>query len=77
MAPAEVRRARSRCRDRHPTGSANGTSLDDARLDTLFAGPDRPSDALVHYSKDTPPETRNAVIERAQAAGCRVSIARY
>jgi hypothetical protein len=35
--------------------SANATSLDDARLDTLFAGPDRPSDVLVRHSKDTPP----------------------
>ena len=34
------------------TGKA--TSLDDARLDTLFAGLDRPSDVLVRYSKDTP-----------------------
>ncbi|HEX3481803.1 MAG TPA: matrixin family metalloprotease [Kofleriaceae bacterium] len=57
--------------------SANGTSLDSARLDALLAGPDRPSDVLVRYGKNTPPEARNAVIERAQAAGCRVSVARY
>jgi predicted Zn-dependent protease len=57
--------------------SANGTSLDDARLDALFAGPDRPSDVLVRYGRDTPPEARNAVIGRAQAAGIRVSLVRY
>lgn len=56
--------------------SANGTSLDDAQLEALFAGPDRPGDVVVRYRKDTPSEARNAVIGRAQAAGCRVSFVR-
>lgn len=56
--------------------SANGTSLDSAQLEALFAGPDRPGDVVVRYRKDTPSEARNAVIERAQAAGCRVSFVR-
>lgn len=56
--------------------SANGAALDDAQLDAVLAGPDRPSDVVVRYRKDTPPEARNAVIERAQAAGCRVSFVR-
>jgi hypothetical protein len=56
--------------------SANGTALDGAQLDAVLAGPDRPSDVVVRYRKDTPPEARNAVIERVQAAGCRVSFVR-
>jgi len=81
-APAEQPFARATTHlviDLDATGKAraNGTSLDDARLDALFAGPDRPGDVLVRYRKDTPPEARNAVIGRAQAAGCRVSVARY
>jgi hypothetical protein len=57
--------------------SANGTSLDDAQLDALFAGPGRPSEVVVRWGRGTPPEARNAVIGRAQAAGCRVSLVRY
>jgi predicted Zn-dependent protease len=57
--------------------SANGASLDSAQLDALFAGPDRPTEVTVRWGKNTPPDARNAVIERAQAAGCRVSLVRY
>src|SRR5262249_30734110 len=57
--------------------SANGASLDHAQLDALFAGPDRPTDVVIRWAKGTPPEARNAVIERAQAAGVRVSLVRY
>lgn len=57
--------------------SANGSALDDAQLDALFAGPDRPSDVVIRWGKTTPPEARNAVIGRAQAAGVRVSLVRY
>jgi hypothetical protein len=31
---------------------------------------------VIRYSKGTPPEARNALLGRAQAAGCRVSFAR-
>jgi hypothetical protein len=57
--------------------SANGTSLDNAQLDALFAGPDRPTDVVIRWGKGAPPEARNAVIGRAQAAGIRVSLVRY
>jgi predicted Zn-dependent protease len=57
--------------------SANGTPVDDARLDALFAGPERPGEVVVRWGRNTPPEARNAVIGRAQAAGCRVSLVRY
>jgi hypothetical protein len=64
--------------DLDPTGkvSANGNSLDDAQLDTLFTGAGRPTDVIIRYGKKTPAEARNAIIERAQAAGCRVSFVR-
>jgi predicted Zn-dependent protease len=54
-----------------------GASVDSAQLDALFAGPDRPTEVVIRWGKSTPPEARNAVIERAQAAGCRVSLFRY
>ena len=57
--------------------SANGASLDNAQLDALFAGPDRPTDVVIRWGKNTPPEARNAVIGRAQVAGVRVSLVRY
>jgi len=81
-APAVPPGARAAARlviDLDATGqaTANGAALDGAQLDALFAGPDRPSDVIVRYGKDTPPEARNAVIGRAQAAGCRVSFMRY
>jgi hypothetical protein len=57
--------------------SAKGAPLDSAQLDALFAGPDRPSEIVLRYGKNTPPEARNALIGRAQAAGCRVSLFRY
>jgi hypothetical protein len=81
-APAAPPGARAAARlviDLDATGraTANDTPLDGAQLDALFAGPDRPSDVIVRYGKDTPPEARNAVIGRAQAAGCRVSFMRY
>jgi hypothetical protein len=57
--------------------SANGTELDGAQLDALLAGPDRPGEVVLRYGKATPPEARNALIGRAQAAGCRVSLFRY
>jgi hypothetical protein len=65
--------------DLDPTGkaSANDRALDDAQLDAMFAGPDRPTDVIVRYGKTTPSDARNAIIGRAQAAGCRVSFVRY
>jgi matrixin len=57
--------------------TANGAPLDSAQLDALFAGPDRPGEVVLRYGKTTPPEARNAVIGRAQAAGVRVSLVRY
>jgi len=57
--------------------STNGNTLDAAQLDTLFAAVDKSTDVIIRYGKDTPPEARNAVIGRAQAAGCRVSFVRY
>jgi hypothetical protein len=64
--------------DLDPAGkaSAAGKPLDDAQLDALFAGADPPTDVLIRYSATTPAEARNALIERAQAAGCRVSFVR-
>lgn len=62
--------------DRAGNATANGAPVDSAQLDALLAGPDRPSDVVVRYTKGTPSEARNAVIERAQAAGCRVSFVR-
>jgi predicted Zn-dependent protease len=56
--------------------SAHGQPLDDAQLDALFAGPDRPTDLVIRYSKATPPEARSAILARAQPAGCRVSFVR-
>jgi hypothetical protein len=56
--------------------STNGSLLDNAHLDTLFADIDKSTDVIIRYSKATPPEARNAVIARAQAAGCRVSFVR-
>ena len=55
--------------------SVSGKSLDDAQLDALFSGTDRPTDVVIRYSKGTPAEARNAILGRAQAAGCRVSFA--
>jgi biopolymer transport protein ExbD len=57
--------------------STNGNTLDAAQLETLFAAVDKSTDVIIRYGKDTPPEARNAVIGRAQAAGCRVSFVRY
>jgi hypothetical protein len=57
--------------------TAKGAPLDSAQLDALFAGPDRPGELVLRYGKSTPPEARNALIGRAQAAGCRVSLFRY
>ncbi|HMG21802.1 MAG TPA: matrixin family metalloprotease, partial [Kofleriaceae bacterium] len=57
--------------------STNGNTLDDAQLDALFAAVDKSTDVTIRYGKDTPPEARNAIIGRAQAAGCRVSFVRY
>jgi hypothetical protein len=57
--------------------TANGAPMDSAQLDALFAGPDRPGEVVLRYGKHTPPEARNALIGRAQAAGCRVSLFRY
>jgi hypothetical protein len=57
--------------------TANGAPVDSAQLDALFAGPDRPGEVVLRYGKRTPPEARNALIGRAQAAGCRVSLFRY
>ena len=54
----------------------NGTSVDAAQLDALFARADQTTEAVIRYGKDTPAEARNAVLERAQAAGCRVSFVR-
>jgi Matrixin len=56
---------------------ANGKPLDDAQLDALFAGADRSTDVTIRYTKATPPEARNTIVGRAQAAGCRVSFVRY
>lgn len=57
--------------------SANGAPVDSAQLDALLAGPDRPGEIVLRYGRNTPPEARNAVIGRAQAAGVRVSLVRY
>jgi hypothetical protein len=56
--------------------STNDESLDDTQLDTLFTSIGKSTEVIIRYSKDTPPEARNAIIGRAQAAGCRVSFVR-
>jgi hypothetical protein len=57
--------------------STKDKPLDGAQLDALFVDAGSSTEVTVRYTKGTPLDTVSAIVGRAQAAGCRVVIARY